>query len=197
MRILRPLPALWMQEHHVKASTIWLDAIGVVLVGYPQVATVRPDASRTSPEGAIFPAGSTGTAWVGLRSKSARAMPSTAGTDTVTESPGQVQPERFRVAHPRTGLVSYRTCSMHLDGLRGRAWTVGEGPRFGVDRTDPDGLCVQAALWSWTAPRASIWPSGPGSPMISQVTTTSNSSTNAAFVKRKSVMAMWSPTCGS
>jgi hypothetical protein len=34
---------------------------------------------------------------------------------------GQVQPERFRVGHPRTGLVSYRTCSVHPDGLRGRA----------------------------------------------------------------------------
>ena len=32
MRTLRQLAALWMREHHVKASTIRLDAIGVVLV---------------------------------------------------------------------------------------------------------------------------------------------------------------------
>ncbi len=31
MRTLRQLAALWMREHHVKASTIRLDAIGVVL----------------------------------------------------------------------------------------------------------------------------------------------------------------------
>ena len=31
MRTLRQLPALWMREHRVKASTIRLDAIGVVL----------------------------------------------------------------------------------------------------------------------------------------------------------------------
>jgi putative endonuclease len=31
MRTLRQLAALWMGEHHVKASTIRLDAIGVVL----------------------------------------------------------------------------------------------------------------------------------------------------------------------
>ena len=32
MRTLRQLAALWVREHHVKASTIRLDAIGVVLV---------------------------------------------------------------------------------------------------------------------------------------------------------------------
>lgn len=32
MRTLRQLAAVWMREHHVKASTIRLDAIGVVLV---------------------------------------------------------------------------------------------------------------------------------------------------------------------
>jgi putative endonuclease len=32
MRTLRQLAALWMREHHVKASTIRLDAIGVVLI---------------------------------------------------------------------------------------------------------------------------------------------------------------------
>jgi putative endonuclease len=32
MRTLRQLAALWMREHHLKASTIRLDAIGVVLV---------------------------------------------------------------------------------------------------------------------------------------------------------------------
>jgi putative endonuclease len=32
MRTLRQLAALWMREHQVKASTIRLDAIGVVLV---------------------------------------------------------------------------------------------------------------------------------------------------------------------
>jgi putative endonuclease len=32
MRTLRQLAALWMREHRVKASTIRLDAIGVVLV---------------------------------------------------------------------------------------------------------------------------------------------------------------------
>jgi putative endonuclease len=32
MRTLRQLAAIWMREHHVKASTIRLDAIGVVLV---------------------------------------------------------------------------------------------------------------------------------------------------------------------
>ncbi|HEX6760239.1 MAG TPA: YraN family protein [Propionibacteriaceae bacterium] len=31
MRTLRQLAALWMREHHVKASAIRLDAIGVVL----------------------------------------------------------------------------------------------------------------------------------------------------------------------
>jgi putative endonuclease len=31
MRTLRQLAAIWMREHHVKASTIRLDAIGVVL----------------------------------------------------------------------------------------------------------------------------------------------------------------------
>jgi hypothetical protein len=37
--------------------------------------------------------------------------------------PGQVQPEHFRVAHPRTGLVSYRACTVHPDRLRKRART--------------------------------------------------------------------------
>jgi putative endonuclease len=32
MRTLRQLAALWMREHHMKASRIRLDAIGVVLV---------------------------------------------------------------------------------------------------------------------------------------------------------------------
>jgi putative endonuclease len=32
MRTLRQLAALWLREHHLKASTIRLDAIGVVLV---------------------------------------------------------------------------------------------------------------------------------------------------------------------
>jgi putative endonuclease len=32
MRTLRQLAALWMREHHVKASMIRLDAIGVVMV---------------------------------------------------------------------------------------------------------------------------------------------------------------------
>jgi putative endonuclease len=32
MRTLRQLAAMWMREHHLKASTIRLDAIGVVLV---------------------------------------------------------------------------------------------------------------------------------------------------------------------
>jgi putative endonuclease len=32
MRTLRQLAALWMREHNVKASTIRLDAIGVVLI---------------------------------------------------------------------------------------------------------------------------------------------------------------------
>ena len=32
MRTLRQLAALWMREHHMKASSIRLDAIGVVLV---------------------------------------------------------------------------------------------------------------------------------------------------------------------
>jgi putative endonuclease len=32
MRTLRQLAALWMREHHLKASTIRLDAVGVVLV---------------------------------------------------------------------------------------------------------------------------------------------------------------------
>jgi putative endonuclease len=31
MRTLRQLAAIWMREHHVKAATIRLDAIGVVL----------------------------------------------------------------------------------------------------------------------------------------------------------------------
>ena len=43
MRTLRQLAALWMREHHVKASTIRLDAIGVVLVsgGPPSLTHVR------------------------------------------------------------------------------------------------------------------------------------------------------------
>jgi putative endonuclease len=32
MRTLRQLAAIWMREHHIKTSTIRLDAIGVVLV---------------------------------------------------------------------------------------------------------------------------------------------------------------------
>ena len=40
MRTLRQLAALWMRGHHVKASTIRLDAIGVVLVpGQPPSLT--------------------------------------------------------------------------------------------------------------------------------------------------------------
>ena len=40
MRTLRQLAALWMREHQVKASTIRLDAIGVVLVsGQPPSLT--------------------------------------------------------------------------------------------------------------------------------------------------------------
>jgi putative endonuclease len=40
MRTLRQLAALWMREHHLKASTIRLDAIGVVLVfGQPASLT--------------------------------------------------------------------------------------------------------------------------------------------------------------
>ena len=40
MRTLRQLAALWMREHHLKASTIRLDAIGVVLVpGQPPSLT--------------------------------------------------------------------------------------------------------------------------------------------------------------
>jgi putative endonuclease len=43
MRTLRQLAALWMREHHVKASTIRLDAIGVVLApgGPPSLTHVR------------------------------------------------------------------------------------------------------------------------------------------------------------
>jgi len=43
MRTLRQLAAIWMREHHVKASTIRLDAIGVVLVssGPPALTHVR------------------------------------------------------------------------------------------------------------------------------------------------------------
>jgi putative endonuclease len=40
MRTLRQLAALWIREHHVKASTIRLDAIGVVLIpGQPPSLT--------------------------------------------------------------------------------------------------------------------------------------------------------------
>ena len=43
MRTLRQLAALWMREHHLKASTIRLDAIGVVLVSgeQPSLTHVR------------------------------------------------------------------------------------------------------------------------------------------------------------
>jgi putative endonuclease len=43
MRTLRQLAALWMRQHHVKASTIRLDAIGVVLIAgnEPSVTHVR------------------------------------------------------------------------------------------------------------------------------------------------------------
>jgi putative endonuclease len=43
MRTLRQLAALWMRQHHVKASTIRLDAIGVVLIpgNEPSVTHVR------------------------------------------------------------------------------------------------------------------------------------------------------------
>jgi hypothetical protein len=43
MRTLRQLAALWMREHHVKASAIRLDAIGVVLVSGepPSLTQVR------------------------------------------------------------------------------------------------------------------------------------------------------------
>ena len=43
MRTLRQLAALWMREHHVKASTIRLDAIGVVLTAgqEPSLTHVR------------------------------------------------------------------------------------------------------------------------------------------------------------
>ena len=43
MRTLRQLAAIWMREHHVKASTIRLDAIGVVLVSgqRPSLTHVR------------------------------------------------------------------------------------------------------------------------------------------------------------
>jgi putative endonuclease len=40
MRTLRQLAAIWMREHQVKASTIRLDAIGVVLApGEPACLT--------------------------------------------------------------------------------------------------------------------------------------------------------------
>jgi putative endonuclease len=40
MRTLRQLAAVWMREHHLKASSIRLDAIGVVLVsGQPASLT--------------------------------------------------------------------------------------------------------------------------------------------------------------
>ncbi len=40
MRTLRQLAALWMRQHHVKASTVRLDAIGVVMVpGQPPSLT--------------------------------------------------------------------------------------------------------------------------------------------------------------
>ena len=43
MRTLRQLAALWMREHRVKASTIRLDAIGVVLApGEPASLTHVP-----------------------------------------------------------------------------------------------------------------------------------------------------------
>jgi len=43
MRTLRQLAALWMREHHLKAATIRLDVIGVVLVpgNEPSVTHVR------------------------------------------------------------------------------------------------------------------------------------------------------------
>ena len=43
MRTLRQLAALWMREHHLKASTIRLDAIGVVLAAgqEPSLTHVR------------------------------------------------------------------------------------------------------------------------------------------------------------
>jgi putative endonuclease len=43
MRTLRQLAALWMREHHLKASTIRLDAIGVVLASgeQPSLTHVR------------------------------------------------------------------------------------------------------------------------------------------------------------
>ena len=43
MRTLRQLAALWMREHHLNASTIRLDAIGVVLVSgeQPSLTHVR------------------------------------------------------------------------------------------------------------------------------------------------------------
>jgi putative endonuclease len=43
MRTLRQLAAIWMRQHHVKASTIRLDAIGVVLTpgNEPSVTHVR------------------------------------------------------------------------------------------------------------------------------------------------------------
>ena len=43
MRTLRQLAALWMRQHHVNASTIRLDAIGVVLIpgNEPSVTHVR------------------------------------------------------------------------------------------------------------------------------------------------------------
>jgi putative endonuclease len=40
MRTLRQLAALWMRKHHLKASTVRLDAVGVVLVpGQPPSLT--------------------------------------------------------------------------------------------------------------------------------------------------------------
>jgi putative endonuclease len=43
MRTLRQLAAVWMRQHHVRASTIRLDAIGVVLVSgqAPSLTHVR------------------------------------------------------------------------------------------------------------------------------------------------------------
>jgi putative endonuclease len=43
MQTLRQLAAIWMRQHHVKASTIRLDAIGVVLIpgSEPSVTHVR------------------------------------------------------------------------------------------------------------------------------------------------------------
>ena len=46
MRTLRQLAALWMREHHVRASTIRLDAIGVV-----QVSGERPSLTRVGAVG--------------------------------------------------------------------------------------------------------------------------------------------------